>query len=429
MTTAAPQATIPIFASLRIRNYRLFFLGGLVSNIGTWMARVAQTWLVLTVLTDHSASAVGYVTGLQFLPMLLFGPWGGAVADRYPKRTVLVATQVLLLVNAALLAGLVVAGVAQLWHVYALAFMQGCIAAVDNPTRQAFASEMVETELLPNAVGLNSTSFNAARLVGPAVAGFMIAAWGVGPSLAVNAASFLPVVWALAAMRTDELHPAPVRRGRGSVREGIRYVAVRPDIQLVLVIVFMLGTFGMNFQITTALMATRVYGVGADAYGILGSIMAIGSLAAALLAARRVQPRLTVILLALGGFAVSTTFLALAPSYVWFAIWLVPVGLCALTVMTTANAAVQLSTEPVMRGRVMALYMTIFMGGTPLGAPLIGWVGDLWGARWTLLVGALATGLAFVGGLLFALARQDWQVPSWRQVLGRPEPVPLDADE
>lgn len=418
-----------MFASLGIRNYRLFFGGGLVSNVGTWMARVAQTWLVLTILTDQSASAVGYVTGLQFLPMLLFGPWGGAVADRFPKRSILVVTQILLAANAAALAVLVLANSAHLWQVYLLAFMQGCVTAVDNPTRQAFASEMVDTALLPNAVGLNSTSFNAARLIGPAVAGLMIAAWGVGPSLVVNAASFLPVIWALLAMRPSELHPAPLRRGRGSVVEGLRYVARRRDIQLIMFIVFMLGTFGMNFQITNALMATRIYHVGAEAYGVLGSIMAIGSLSGALLAARRVQPRLTVILLALGGFAVMTTCLALARSYLWFAIFLVPVGLCSLTVMTTANASVQLSTEPAMRGRVMALYMTIFMGGTPLGAPLIGWVGDLWGARWTLLVGSIATAVAFVIGVLFALARSDWEIPSWRRLAGRPEPVPLDADD
>ena len=417
-----------LFASLGVRNYRLFFAGALVSNIGTWMARVAQTWLVLTELTAQSASAVGVLTGLQFLPMLLLGPWGGAVADRFPKRAVLVWTQVLLAVNAATLAALVLGGVAELWHVYALALLQGCVVAVDNPTRQAFASEMVEPWLLPNAVGLNSTSFNAARLVGPAAAGLMIAAWGVGPSLAFNAASFLPVLAALLAMRPDELHPAPQRRGRGSVVEGFRYVAGRPDIQLIMFIVFMLGTFGMNFQITIALMATQVFGVGADAYGVLSSVMAVGSLAAALLAARRTRPRLTVLLVALGGFAVATGALALAPGYVTFAILLVPVGLAALTVMTTANASIQLSVEPAMRGRVMALYMTIFMGGTPVGAPLIGWVGDVLGARWTILVGSIATLLAFGVAVAFSLARNDWRVPSWSQLVGRPEPVPLDPD-
>ena len=407
-----------MFASLRLRNYSLFFWGGLVSNIGTWMARIAQTWLVLTILTDHSASAVGYVTGLQFLPMVLFGPLGGAVADRFPKRTILIWTQVLLSLNAGALALLVLANTAELWHVYVLAFAQGIITAVDNPTRQAFASEMVPNHLLPNAVGLNSTNFNGARLVGPAVAGLLIAGAGVGPTLLINAFTFLPVIVALLAMDAAQLHPAPVRRGRGAIREGMAYVAHRPDLQLVLFCIFMLGTFGMNFQITNALMATEVYGLGADAYGILGSIMAVGSLAAALLAAQRPRPRLSMMLGALAGFAIATTALALAPTYEAFAILLIPVGLTALTVMTTANASVQLTTEPAMRGRVMALYMTIFLGGTPLGAPMIGWIGDAWGARWTILIGSIATALAFVVGMFFALRRNDWHLPSWREVRG-----------
>ena len=417
------------FASLEVPNYRLFFVGALVSNVGTWMARIAQTWLVLTVLTSHSATAVGYVTGLQFLPMLLFGPWGGALADRFRKRDLLVWTQALLGINALALAVLVLTNTTELWHVYVLAFMQGMVTAADNPARQAFASEMVPPELLPNAVGLNSTSFNGARLIGPAAAGLMIGAWGIGPALVINALSFLAVIVALRKMNPDELTPAPQRRGRGSVVEGLRYVAKRPDIQLTMFMVFMLGTFGMNFQITNALMATQVFGAGADAYGLLGSIMAIGSLAGALLAARRAQPRLRTLLLALGGFAVSTTALALAPSYLVFALLLIPVGLCSLTVMTTANASVQLTTEPAMRGRVMALYMTIFMGGTPVGSPMIGWIGDAWGARWTLLIGAIATAVAFIVGVLFALQRSHWRIPSWRELIGRPEPAPLDAED
>lgn len=422
------SARTPMFASLRLRNYRLFFWGGLVSNIGTWMARIAQTWLVLTILTDHSATAVGYVTGLQFLPMVLLGAWGGAVADRFPKRLTLIWTQVLLSLNAGILAALVLLNATELWHVYVLAFTQGIIATIDNPTRQAFASEMVPPSLLPNAVGLNSTSFNGARLVGPAVAGGLIAVAGVGPALAINAFTFLPVIAALYAMDATQLTPAPVRRGRGSVREGLRYVAGRPDIQLVMFIVFMLGTFGMNFQITNALMATEVFDKGADAYGILGSIMAVGSLAAALMAARRPRPRLSMMLGALLGFAIATFALALAPTYEAFAILLIPVGLTALTVMTTANASVQLTTEPIMRGRVMALYMMIFLGGTPLGAPMIGWIGDAWGARWTVLIGAIATALAFIVGMFFALQRNDWRLPSWREVRGTTEPVQLDPD-
>ncbi len=423
------NARTPMFASLKLRHYNLFFWGGLISNTGTWMARIAQTWLVLTILTDHSASAVGYVTGLQFLPMLLFGAWGGAIADRFPKRLILIWTQVLLALNALTLAILVLANVTELWHVYVLAFAQGVVTAVDNPARQAFASEMVPPSLLPNAVGLNSTSFNGARLVGPAVAGLMIAVAGVGPSLLINAFTFLPVIAALLAMDPTQLTPAPVRRGRGSVREGLRYVARRPDLQLTMFIVFMLGTFGMNFQITNALMATEVFGAGADAYGILGSIMAVGSLTAALMAARRPRPRLSIMLGALAGFAIATFALALAPTYEAFALLLIPVGLTALTVMTTANASVQLSTDPIMRGRVMALYMMIFLGGTPIGAPMIGWIGDAWGARWTVLIGAIATAAAFVVGMFFALRRNDWHIPSWRELRGVPEPTPVDPEE
>ena len=427
-STSAPART-STFASLKVRNYKLFFYGGLLSNTGTWMGRVAQTWLVLTILTDNSATAVGYLAALQFLPMALLGPWGGAVADRFPKRTILIWTQVFLSINAGILALLVLTNTTELWHVYALALMLGAISAVDNPTRQAFASEMVGPDLLPNAVGLNSASFNGARLVGPALAGVLIALWGVGPAMVINAVSFLPVIIAVVAMNPAELTPAPLRRGRGAVREGLRYVAGRPDIQLIMFIVFMLGTFGMNFQITNALMATEVYDVGADAYGALGSIMAIGSLSAALMAARRPRPRLSMLLGALGGFAVSTTLLALAPTYLTFAIMLVPVGLTALTVMTTANASVQLTTEPAVRGRVMALYMTIFLGGTPLGSPVIGWIGDAWGARWTLLIGGIATGIAFAVGMFYALRNNEWRLPSWRELRGYPDPVPLDADE
>ena len=300
------------------------------------------------------------------------------------------------------LAALVFSGSAQLWHVYVLAAVQGVISAFDNPARQAFASELVPLDLLTNAVGLNSASFNAARLVGPGLAGLSIAAWGVGPSLLLNALSFAGPLVALALLNTAELRPAPPRRGRGAVREGLRYVRRRPDLIVIMTVVFMLGTFGLNFQLSNALMATRVFGLGAEAYGLLGTIMAVGTLGAALLAARRRRPRLRLIVGALGVFAVCEGALALAPTYVTYAIMLIPVGLAALTVMTAANARVQLTTQPSMRGRVMALYMAIFLGGTPLGAPVIGWIGDTVGPRWTLAVGAIATGLTFlaIGGYL-----------------------------
>ena len=396
----------PTWASLKVRNYRIYATGSLVSNVGTWMGRVGQDWLVLTQLTNHSASALGTVTGLQFLPFILLAPFTGMVADRFSKRHVLFATQSFLGVSALVLAALTLTGHVQLWHVYVIAFLQGVATALDNPARQSFVSEMVPKDRLSNAVALNSASFNLGRLVGPGVAGLVIAAFGTGWALAVNGLSFTFVLASLVAMRGQDLTPAPRARGKGQIRQGVAYVRSRPDIMLVMGLVFVLGTFGMNFQITTALMATTEFHRGPTEYGLLGSIMAVGSLGGALLAARRKTPRLRILLIALGGFTVSAGLGALAPTYALFALALVPMGLAALTAMTTANAMVQLSVDPQMRGRVMALYMAVFMGGTPLGAPIVGWVGEAFGARWTIGLGAVAVGLSVVAVALL-LARRD----------------------
>jgi len=393
-TTTAQR--VPTFASLSIRNYRLFWTGGLISNIGTWMARVAQDWLVLTVLTNNSAWALGIVTGLQFLPIALFAPYAGALADRLSKRRLLMYTQTAQGLVGLTMATLVIGGWIQLWHVYLLATLLGIAAAFDGPARQAFAPEMVSEKLIPNAVGLNTTSFHAARLIGPAVAGLIIGWWGVGPALAINGLSFLAVLAALYWMDPEGLTPAPRVRAKGAVMDGIRYVRGRPDIMLAMFIVFMLGTFGMNFQITNALMATAVFQVGPVQYGLLGSVLAIGSLSAGLMAARRVDLPWKLIVGSLGAFALAEIGLSVMPGYWSYAALLVPTGLAALTVMTAANASVQMSTEPVMRGRVMALYQAIFLGGTPLGAPLIGWVGDAWGPRWTLAIGGIACAVTFL---------------------------------
>lgn len=410
---AAALDPVHTFASLRVRNYRLLFAGSLTSNVGTWMARVAQDWLVLTQLTDHSAMALGIVTALQFAPGVLISPIAGAVADRYGKRRIMMTTQSGTALLFAALTVLVATGAIQLWHVYLTATLAGVLWGFDAPARQAFVSEVVPDDLLSNAVGLNSASFNGARLIGPAIAGLMIAWVGIWPVFAVNTFSFVAVLLGLFLMNPGELRPAPVRRGRGAIREGLAYVKNRPDLQLILFCIFMLGTFGLNFQITNALMATQVFGVGPEGYGLLGSVMASGTLAAALLAARRRRPRLRLLVGALAAFATTTTLLALSPAYWVYAMLLVPVGLTSLTVMTAANTTVQLTTEPAMRGRVMSLYMAIFTGGTPLGAPLIGWVGDAWGPRWTLLVGAIATGLA----ALLAAAY------TWNRI-GRPTRLP-----
>jgi MFS family permease len=390
----------PTFRSLSIHNYRLWASGAIVSNTGTWMQRIAQDWLVLTVLTDNSGTAVGITTGLQFAPVLLLSPLAGSLADRVDRRKLLVATQTALGVLALVLGGLVIGGIAQLWHVYLLALLLGTVSAIDAPARQAFVSELVPTEDLPNAVGLNSASFHAGRLIGPGIAGLLIHWFGTGPVFLINAVSFAAVVTSLTRMRIGELRPAPRReRGGHPIREGLAYVRGRRDILLTMVIVGMVGMFGLNFQVTTALMARLVFHKGAGEYGLLGSVMAIGSLAGALLAARREHPRLRLVVGATIAFGVFATIAAVMPTYELFALALIPVGLSSLTLMTAANASVQLSTEPAMRGRVMALYMAVFMGGTPIGSPIIGWLGEHAGARWTIVLGgvvALVTAAAVV---------------------------------
>lgn len=384
----------PTFRSLRIRNYRIYYAGGVVSNIGTWMQRIAQDWLVLQ-LSDNDGVALGVTTGLQFLPMLLFGPWGGMLADRYSKRKLLIATQAFMGVVALALALLDLTDVVAVWHVYVLALLLGLGTAIDNPARQSFVIEMVGADDLPNAVGLNSASFNLGRVIGPALAGLLIELLGTGPVFLLNALSFSAVIYALTRLRTDELSPAPrAGRGPGQVLEGIRYVRSRPDLVMVMALVFFVGTFGLNFQLTTALMATEVFGKGAGEFGLLGSIMAVGSLSGALLAARRGKPRLRLLLLSAFAFGGVEVLAGLMPTYVLFAAILVPVGLTALTFITAANSTMQLGVDPVMRGRVMALYMAVFFGGTPIGAPLVGAVAEAFGARWSLILGGLVSASA-----------------------------------
>jgi MFS family permease len=395
----------PTFRSLSNRNYRLYASGAVVSNVGTWMQRVAQDWLVLQ-LTHNNGTALGITTGLQFLPILLLSPYAGLVADRFPKRRLLQVTQLMLAVPALMLGLLAVTGVAQSWHVYALAFVFGIGSAFDAPARQSFVSEIVGPDDLTNAVGLNSASFNLARMVGPAVAGVLIAALGsgvpaTGAVILVNAISYGAVILSLQRMRDSELNRAtPVERGKGMIRDGVRYVVRRPDLMLILTIIFFAGTFGLNFQLTSALMATEVFHKGAGEYGLLGTTLAIGSLSGALLAARRGRIRHRLVILAAVAFGATEIVAGMLPSYVTFAIWTPVIGLASLTMITAANASFQTSVDPVMRGRAMALYMMIFMGGTPIGAPIVGWVGQAFGARWTLVGGGVAT---ILGTLLAVL--------------------------
>jgi len=418
------------FSALGIRNYRLFAIGALVSNVGTWMQRVAQDWLVLEL--TGSGQALGITTGLQFLPMVLFSPIAGVFADRYSKRRVIAVAQVVLGATAALLGVLAIAGWVTTWHVYVIAFVFGTAAAFDTPARQAFVNEMVPRNELPNAVGLNSASFNLARMIGPAVAGIVIALLGSGVAatgwvILVNAATYGAVIVSLSRMRSDELTPIDrLVRGRGQIRDGLRYVRGRPDIMLVMAIVFSAGTFGLNFQMTTALMATEVYGKGAGEYGLLGSILAVGSLSGSLLAARRGVSRQRLVIGAAVAFGAVEIVAGLMPSYLTFALVLPLCGFTALTLITTANALVQMSTDAVVRGRVMALYLAIFMGGTPVGAPLLGWVAERYGARWTLVGGGALT--MFGTLLATAVFARSQNLMIWRLEVEAVEPVePVEA--
>ncbi len=380
------------FASLRVRNYRLFAAGQIVSLTGTWGQRIAQDWLVLE-LTGNNGVALGITTGLQFLPMLLFGLYGGVLADRYDKRRLLMGAQAAMGVLALALAVLDLTGAVQLWHVYALAFALGLASVIDTPVRQAFVSEMVGPDVLPNAVSLNSATFNSARIVGRAVAGLGIAAVGTGWVFAVNALSYVAVLAGLAAIRPAELFSSRrVARAKGQLREGLSYVRGRPDLLVPIVLVFMVGTFGLNFQLTLALMTREVFGLSAGAYGLLSACLAAGSLTGALLSARRPgPPRQRTLFVAALAFGVLEVAVGLAPSYAAMAVLLVPTGVAVLTFTTTANAIVQLGSAPHVRGRVMALYVLVFLGGTPAGAPLVGALAEAFGPRSSIVAGGVIT--------------------------------------
>ncbi|WP_062383084.1 MFS transporter [Demequina iriomotensis] len=392
------------FASLRFFNYRLWFAGALVSNIGTWMQRVAQDWLVLTVLSDNSGTAVGITTALQFAPFLLLSAWAGVVADRVDHRKLLIATQLGQGVLGLALGAMTLLGHVELWHVYVFALLLGIVSAFDGPARQTFVSDLVPAASLPNAVGLNSASFNAARLIGPGLAGVLIAVIGSGWVFVLNAVSYAATIIALMLMRRSELQRQErARRGRGQLREGVRYVRRRPDIMVILVVVGVISALGLNFQMTSALMAANAFDKGAGAYGLVGSVIAIGSLTGALLAARRKRPRLRLVVGAAFGFGVSAALMSVAPTYPLYLVTCVPVGFTALTMLTSANATVQTTTSPRMRGRVMALYMMVMLGATPIGSPLVGWIGEHAGPRWSIGIGAVAALLVSVGAALWVM--------------------------
>ncbi len=395
------------FRSLGSFNFRLWTAGSLVSNVGTWMQRVAQDWLVLTQLTRHDASALGIVMGMQFAPQLLLLPWTGLAADRLNQRKLLMVTQAAMGVLALILGVLTIAGVIQLWHVYVLAFLSGSAAALDAPVRQTFVAEMVGDADLTNAVALNSTSFNAAQMIGPAFAGLLIASVGIGWAFLLNGLSFAAVLISMSIFRLSELHAsARAHRTASGFLEGLRYVSRRPDLRAILVMLFLIGTFGLNFPIFIATMAVNVFHSDARAFGLLSSIMAVGTVSGALFAASRQKQTLASLMAGAGVFGIGCTLAALAPGYWWFAATLMIIGAAGLTFSNGTNSIMQLSTEPAMRGRVMALRVAIALGGTPIGAPIVGWVANHFGPRWALGIGA---GAGFTAALVavYVLARRE----------------------
>lgn len=394
------------FRSLSNANYRLWAVGALVSNIGTWLQRTAQNWLVLTQLTHHDASAVGLVMALQFGPQMLLLPWTGYAADHFDQRKLLRATQALMGLLALGLGLIVVAGVARLWHVYVFALLFGCVSAFDSPVRQTFVASLVGDADLANAVALNSTVFNAARMIGPGVAGVVIASVGTGWAFVLNGLSFGAVLLSLSRLRVDAAQQGMrARRAQGGLAAGVCYVWQRPDLTAILVMLFLIGTFGLNFQIFISTMAVGAFHTDARGFGLLSSIMAIGTIAGALLAAGRDHPGLRSLLTGSAVFGVGCAAAALAPGFWSFAAMLVVIGVAALTITNTSNSLMQLSTEPGMRGRVTALRVAIVMGGTPIGAPIVGWIADRFGPRWALGVGA-AAGIASAMVALRAMRRQ-----------------------
>jgi MFS family permease len=399
----ASAAKPAMFSSLRIRNYRLFAIGQAISNTGTWMQRIAQDWLVLSL--TGSATAVGITTALQFLPMLLFGLYGGVIADRCDKRRLLLFTQSVMGLTGLALAALTLSGQVHVLHVYVLAFVLGMATVLDNPTRQTFVSEMVGPEQIRNAVSLNSANFQSARLVGPAIAGVLISAVGSGWAFLFNGLSFLAPLTGLLLMRTSELHHAErAPRSKGQMREGLTYVRDHPHLMWPIVLVGFIGTFGFNFPIWLTAFTDRVFQEGAGTYGLLNTLMAVGSVAGALLSARRGTSRMRLMAGAALLFGVLETVAALSPSFLLFAALMAPIGIMGLTFNVTANSSVQLATDPAMRGRVMSLYMMVFVGGTPIGGPIMGWITDTFGPRVGFLSGGVISAViaVFVG---LALAR------------------------
>jgi MFS family permease len=379
--------------SFRHRNYRILFPANAASNIGTWAQRVAQDWLILQ-LTDNSGVYLGLVTAIQFAPVLLFSLQGGALADRVNKRKLLISTNFIGALSSLGLGLLVVAGQVKVWHVFFFALTLGISSAIDAPIRQSFTSEIVGHSDIANAVSLNSANFNAGRLVGPALSGFLIARFDTGPSFLINSFTYLFVILALLRMRESDFFIQEKKITQGTVREGLDYALARPDLYVVMLVVFFIATFGLNMQIFNALMATKEFGKGPASYGLLGTYVAIGSLTGALISARLERYRRTIFVIKGGAvFSLAITLLSIAPTYTWYSLWLPICGLSALITLITANSLIQVNSDPSIRGRVSGIYLLIFMGGTPFGSPLIGWLVEVIGVRETIaLCGLISLG-------------------------------------
>lgn len=409
-----------MFRSFRHYNFRLWWAGILVSNLGVWMQRTAQDWIVLTELTDHNATAVGLTTALQFAPQLILSPLTGPAADRVNRIRLLVVTQSAMLILAAGLAATTLLGHLDLWLMYAFSLGLGVATAFDIPARQSFVGEMVPRRDLTNAVSLNSAAFNSARMIGPAIAGLAVAVVGPGWVFAVNATTFLGMLFAIRALRRDELTVTPRSTGRGQFRDGLRYIRGRPDVVLVMVAMFLFGALGMNVPIITSTMARIEFNEGAEVFGLLGSAVAVGSLTGALLSARRERVRLSHFVLAGSGTALGAGAAAIMPTAWSFGATLAVMGLGTMFLVSSANAYVQTTTPANYRGRVLALYLALFMGATPIGSPIAGWVADTFGPRWTLV-------MTVVGALIVVVIMGGWMIHLRRH--GIPEPTGELADD
>jgi len=388
-----------MFASLRVRNYRLFFTGQVISNIGTWMQRIAQDWLVFT-LSGNNPIALGVAVALQFTPTLFLSLWAGVLADRVDKRRLLTWIQVAGCSQAVVLGVLDLTGLAALWHVYVLCFTLGVTAALEVPTRQSFVAEMVGRDQVANAVALNSSIFNMARIVGPAIAGFAITWIGTGWLFIANALSTVAVIIGLILMNPDKLfRVAAVPREKGQLAEGLRYVRRRSDLMTVMVLVLFVSTFGITYFSSLPIVAANVFHTAADGYGLLSTLVAVGTFAGAVMSARRGtkgRPRVRLMLVSAFFLGVFELIAAFMPTYLTFGLGLIPLGFATMTFLNTANALVQTSVSPEMRGRVMGLYVLVLIGGNPIGGPMVGWMAQEFGGRSPFYIGGAVSALAAV---------------------------------